>query len=211
LLNILATLVKPTSGGLAIDGVDAVRFPWQVRPLIGHVPEPWGLPGHLTVDEFLRYVDACRNRTGGAGSGKEVRAELLERVKGDTLIRNLSRGQIQQLSWVAALAPAVRLLLLDEPMSCLDAIAAARFGKVLGGFRDSGGTAVMAANRLPESGPLCDEIAFLHGGRLMKVITAGETQLRPAEVLRSLIPEPGRSPGSSGSGVEPARAAEGKP
>lgn len=199
LLDILATLLRPTSGFVEIDGVDALKFPFEVRPKIGYIPESYGFYDHLTVGEFLEFVADCRKVKVRADKLSFFTDGAIEGLKPDTAIGLLSRGLRQQLAWAAALIHAPLVLLLDEPMSYLDPIAAARFESLLKGVRSEGGTIVLACNRIADIQTLCDEIAFLHHGRLLKVMKVESFSINPSEVLQSLIAQNG----STDSGTQP--------
>jgi ABC-2 type transport system ATP-binding protein len=61
LLEILATLRKPTAGSVEIDGINAIQSPFEVRSRIGYVPDRHDFHAALTVREFLDFLRTCRN------------------------------------------------------------------------------------------------------------------------------------------------------
>ncbi len=187
LLGILATLIKPTSGSLEIDGIDALKSPQLVRPLIGYVPESPAFVDHLTVGEYLDLLSACRKTDSGIRSAMAPRDEMSAALQRQSPIRSLSRGLKQQLAWAAALSHSPRLLLLDEPMNHLDTIALARCETSLRNFRREGGTVVFASNRIADLQNSCDEVGFLHQGRLLKIVKLEGRSLNLADILHDLI------------------------
>jgi ABC-2 type transport system ATP-binding protein len=187
LLSILATLVKPTSGSLEMDGIDALKSPHLARPFIGYVSESPSFVDHLTVGEYLEFLSACRKSRSGIGPSATLSEETFGSFPRASPIRSLSRGLKQQLAWAAALMHAPRLLLLDEPMSHLDPLAGARCESALKNVRREGGTVVIASNHIADLQNLCDEVGFMHQGRLLKVVKLEGRDLNLADVLHDLI------------------------
>ncbi len=187
LLNILATLLRPTSGFVEIDGVDALKSPFEVRSRIGYVPESCDSYDHLTGAEFLDFIAACRQIKPTSAKRAYFAGGLLDGLKRDKPIRLLSRGIRQQLAWAAALLHDPTVLLLDEPMNHLDPIVAASFENTLRKFRDTGGTVVMASNRPADLQALCGEVGFLHNSRLLRVMRIEGLSLNLPELLQSLV------------------------
>jgi ABC-type multidrug transport system ATPase subunit len=175
LLNILATILKPTSGSVEIAGSDALKSPFEVRPKIGCISESHEIHDHLTVGELIDFIASCKNLKSDEMVSMELAKELLGRLKTERFIGSLSKGEKQRLDWITALAHAPILLLLDDPMSHLDPETRARCREELHRFRSRGGTVLIACNRMEDVRELCDSVAVLHEGRLLKVIKAGET------------------------------------
>ena len=189
LLNILATLVRPTSGHVDIDGIDALRHPFRVRPDLGFVPQAPVFDGDTTVREFLEFAAAMRVAAPG-NPQPSVRAEsVVEGLDPDMPVSALSAGSGQKVALAAALASGPRLLLLDEPLSHLDPMAAMRVHGVIRDFHAQGGTVVMACNRLTDVEALCDEVAFFNRGRLLRTMEIGHMGLDIGAVFQSLVQE----------------------
>jgi heme exporter protein A len=122
LLRILATLVRPHSGGLRVLGEDIPKDSWAVRGrvgLIGHDPLVYR---DLSARENLIFTARMNNVPVS-----EV-DDILERVdlggRADEPVRNFSKGMLQRLSTARAILPQPELLLLDEPRANLDPGAA---------------------------------------------------------------------------------------
>ena len=132
LLRILATLLRPTAGGVEVLGAELPRQAWKARGRIGYLGHAPLLYRELSVRENLEFnarlhrVDDPAHRI----------AELLDAVglagRADELVRNLSAGMLQRAAVCRALLHRPELLLLDEPSSHLDFRAAAEIGAVLG-------------------------------------------------------------------------------
>jgi len=195
LLEILATLRKPTAGSVEIDGIDAIRSPFEARSRIGYVSDHHDFHVTLTVREYLDFLRACRNVSSSSDNSALPADEWLNGLKMDAPIGSLSRGLKQQLAWAAALIHAPVVLFLDEPMNDLDPIAAAGCAEAMKEMRSRGGTVVMASNRTADLQDLCDEVGFLHRGRLLQVMRVGGLSLNLLEILKSLL---ARQEGSDG-------------
>src|SRR2546423_1893524 len=113
LIRVLATVLRPASGVLNIDGVDAIRDPATARRLVGMVGHQTYLYTDMTVRENLRFygrlygVDDLESRVDAA-----LDAVALA-TRADALVRTLSRGLQQRASVARAILHAPRLLLLD--------------------------------------------------------------------------------------------------
>lgn len=185
LLKILATQLKPSSGQVEIDGIDIIKHPFRARPKIGYLPQSQSFYDYMTVGEFLKFVMACRNEKAGASILSPEANQMFEGLSAGMPLRSLSYGLKQKLALTAALIPNPKLLLLDEPLNHLDPIAAVRFHQLIRDFQLQGGTVVMACNRAAEAATLCDEIAFFHQGRLLKI--AKTEGLDVGGVLQKLV------------------------
>jgi heme exporter protein A len=132
LLRILATLLRPTAGGVSVLGAALPRQAHRVRGRLGYLGHEPLLYRELTVRENLEFnarlhriedpgprIDALLGRAGLARRGREV-------------VRNLSAGMLPRAAICRALVHAPELLLLDEPRSHLDAGAGDVVDELLG-------------------------------------------------------------------------------
>lgn len=121
LLRVLATLLRPTAGGVRVLGAALPREAWRVRGRIGYLGHEPLLYRDLTVVENLDF-HARLHDLGTAGASRA--RELLEAVGMDRRageqVRNLSAGMAQRVAVCRALLHDPQLLLLDEPLAHLD-------------------------------------------------------------------------------------------
>jgi heme exporter protein A len=120
LLRILATLLRPSGGEVAVLGARLPREAWRVRGRIGYVGHEPLLYRDLTVGENLRF----HARLHALEAPDRRIAELLDRVgmarREDEVVGNLSAGMAQRVAVCRAVLHEPELMLLDEPLAHLD-------------------------------------------------------------------------------------------
>ncbi len=182
LLRLLATLQRPTSGALAIDGVDAVRTPDRVRPLLGVVAHGSYVYEDLTARENLRFWETLRGGdTAPARLGAALAQVELDAVA-DERVRTFSAGMKRRLGLARVLLARARLLLLDEPFTGLDRRGQKWVNEFLLAFKAAGGTAVVATHSLGGGLAVADRVGNLAHGRLQ--LDRPATDLSPEALHR---------------------------
>jgi ABC-2 type transport system ATP-binding protein len=185
LLRILATQLKPTSGQIEIDGIDALKHPFRARPKIGYIAQSQSFYDSMTVREFLKFVAACQNERRDKSS--LLAEQPFEGLSAEMPLRSLSHGSRQKLALTAILIHKPSLLVLDEPLNHLDPIATRQFHSLAKNFQAQGGTIVMACNRTEEIPALCDEVAFMHRGKILETVKLAGLRINISEVFAELI------------------------
>ncbi|MEW1724190.1 ABC transporter ATP-binding protein [Streptomyces sp. NPDC093109] len=182
LLNSLAGFVRPTAGRITIDGVDLTDVPTHRRGL-GLVFQNYALFPHMTVADNVAY---------GLKVRRVERAERTERVTEALRLvgleqyaarrpKQLSGGQQQRVAVARALATRPAVLLLDEPLSNLDAKLRREMRVELRELQQRLGiTMVFVTHDQEEAMSLSDRIAVLNGGRLEQLGTPTEIYRTPA-------------------------------
>ena len=173
-IRILAGLSLPTSGDVRINGVDIVHDGIAAKRITGYVPDRPYLYEKLTGRELLQFVT---NLYGAEWRDAERRAlELLKYFDlqdwTDARIENLSHGMKQKLVIISALVHDPRLLIIDEPMVGLDALAQRQVKLLFRRLVDEGKTVFLTTHTLSVAEAVCDRIAILNRGR---VIATGVT------------------------------------
>ncbi|MBO0985237.1 ABC transporter ATP-binding protein [Rathayibacter sp. SD072] len=177
-LRMLAGYSTPTSGRILIDGVDSTRLAPEKRGL-GMVFQSYALFPHLSVADNVGYGLKLR------GLGRAERAqrvtESLEMVGLAHLAasrpRRLSGGQQQRVALARAIAIRPRLLLLDEPLSNLDARLRVQMRSEIRRIQsETGLTVVLVTHDQDEALEMSDEMVLMRAGRIMQ-------QGAPAEVF----------------------------
>jgi molybdate transport system ATP-binding protein len=185
-LRCLAGLDPPTRGRISLSGevwFDAeagIMAPPQSRA-IGYLFQDYALFPHLTVSGNIAYALKGGSR---AERGACVRDMLrLLRLEGLENRRpaQLSGGQQQRVALARVLARRPRLLLLDEPLSALDAPTREEVrGELRSLLRSQGTPAICVTHDWVEALALADEVAVIAGGRILQIGSPDEVFSRPA-------------------------------
>ena len=169
LLRIIATLLKPTCGTMAVCGHDVTREPLQVRSLIGYLPQEFGAWRlHRTeevVDTLARMSGLVRRRERRRRVAEVLATVGLESVA-DRKVKKLSGGMVRRLGVAQALVHEPQVLIVDEPTVGLDPEERMRFRQLvtrLGQDR----TILLSTHIVADLGGGCREISLLDAGRIV--------------------------------------------
>jgi len=169
-MRMLVGLIRPTSGRLAVAGVDVVADPIRARQIVGYIPDRPYLYEKLTAMEFLAFIAGIY---GVDFKAQRARAgELLDLFGlsewANELIESYSHGMKQRLTMAAAVMHRPQLLVVDEPMVGLDPRGAVLVKNL---FRrmvaDGRGTVFLSTHTLEVAEELCDRVAILQHGRVV--------------------------------------------
>ncbi|MDR2170996.1 MAG: ABC transporter ATP-binding protein [Planctomycetaceae bacterium] len=169
-MRILATLDEPTSGDIFVDGISVVQYPDKVRRLVGYMPD--SLPAHrdITVHE---YLDFFARAYGLRDPKRRQVVENIEEFTGlgefkEKTIAQISKGMKQRVSLARAIVHEPAVLVLDEPAAGLDPRARIELRELLKALREQGKAILISSHILPELGEICDGVAFIEKGQLLK-------------------------------------------
>ena len=184
-LRMIAGLVPPSAGRLAIDGVDITALPSHQRNM-GLVFQSYALFPHLSVARNVAFGLEMRG-IGRAAIEQRV-ADSLALVRLEDLRRRMPRelsgGQQQRVALARALVIEPALLLLDEPLSNLDAKLREELRDEIRDIqRRLGITAIFVTHDQVEALTLSDRVAVMNEGRLEQVGTPTEIYERPASAF----------------------------
>lgn len=172
----LAGLLRPDAGSIQIAGIDALAEPAAARTATGYLPEVPRLHEVLTPWEFLLLKGRLFALTDA-----EIRARgerllsgfgLLDRA--DEPMVSFSKGMLQKVSLAAALLTNPKLLVLDEPLSGLDATTTLVVKELMREFAARGGAVLHCSHLLDVVETTAHRIAVLDRGRLLACGTADE-------------------------------------
>lgn len=179
-LRLLCGLISPDEGSVEIAGHDATREALDARRALSFVPDGAPLYANLSPLQHLSLV----GRLHGLDEA-EFKAEgehLLETLgladRREDPVGQFSRGMRQKVALACALLPHPALLVLDEPLSGLDAPTTAMFKEVLRAWAARGGAVLYTSHLLDVVERVCDRMAILDGGRLIDVGTLDELRHR---------------------------------
>ncbi|HWK63791.1 MAG TPA: ABC transporter ATP-binding protein [Rhizobiaceae bacterium] len=182
-LRLIAGFDSVDSGSLLLDGVDIAGVPAHKRG-IGVVFQSYALFPHKTIAENIGFGLKMRGRPR-AEIDEAVR-KALELVRlgrlGDRLPRQLSGGQQQRVALARALAFQPRLLLMDEPLSNLDAqLREEMRDEIKRVQREVGTTTVFVTHDQAEALAMADRVAVMSAGRLLQYDTPEAVYEKPTD------------------------------
>ena len=173
LLRMLAGIVEPTEGACTICGYDVTSNPQDARRCVGFLSGNTKLYGRLTPAETLHYF----GRLYGLSNAtiKTRTAELREMLDmGDFMGRrcdSLSTGQLQRVSIARCIVHDPKVLILDEPTLGLDIMSSRTIFAFIRDARERGRAIIFSTHYMTEAELLCDRIALMHQGCILKIDT----------------------------------------
>ena len=191
LINILAGLLKPTQGNIAIMGHDVVNDYQAARMSLGVVPQ------ELVFDPFFNVREMLRFQAGYFGRGRENDAwvdEIIESLgltdKAHTNMRKLSGGMKRRALIAQALVHKPPVIVLDEPTAGVDV----ELRQMLWGFikrlNADGHTIILTTHYLEEAETLCERVAMMKQGKIVALdTTANLLSKLPGKNLRLVLGE----------------------
>ncbi|MEK6373813.1 MAG: ABC transporter ATP-binding protein [Acidobacteriota bacterium] len=175
-IRILAGLSLPTSGEVRIDGLDVVKEGLRIKAMTGYVPDRPFLYEKLTGRELLQFVANLYRR-----EWPDCEARAMELLRyfdieqwADARIENLSHGMKQKLVLVSALVHDPALLIIDEPMVGLDALAQKQVKLLMRRLAEEKKTVFLTTHTLSVAEAVCDRIAIINHGRIVASGTTAE-------------------------------------
>ncbi len=192
LINILAGLVRKTSGRVEIWGFDQDVNPRQSRASIGVMPQ------ELTIDPFFTPRVSLEVQAGlyGVPRGQRWTDELLEMVglteQAESYARQLSGGMKRRLLLAKALVHRPQILVLDEPTAGVDILLRDMLWRNVRKLNDQGMTIILTTHYLEEAEQMCDEIAIVNHGALVE--RAPTRDLLARADRRTLVIDNGAAP-----------------
>ena len=169
LMRVVATLQRPDAGTVTLDGRDALADPAAVRRRLGYLPQDFGFPPNVPVQELLAHFAALEGYAPRATRAAVV-ADLLQRVNlWEARARPagaLSGGMRQRLGLAIALCGDPALLILDEPTAGLDPAERHRLYDLLAACGERA-TVLLSTHLVEDVQALCPAMAILHCGRLV--------------------------------------------
>ena len=190
LMSILATVTNPTQGKVTWNGIDIGTSPDELRPVLGYLPQDFGVYPNLSAVEFLEYLAAIKGL-----DGKLARRRIDELLQVFNLVEARNRplggysgGMKQRVGLAQALLNDPKLLIVDEPTVGLDPEERVRFRNLLSDL--SGDRIVILSTHIvSDVEATATEIAIISDGRLL-ISALPETLLQSVEnkVWERVIP-----------------------
>jgi ABC-2 type transport system ATP-binding protein len=169
LIKILLSITFPTSGTAKVFGLNASDHKWKSRT--GYLPENHKFPGYLTGEQVLSYYARLSGLKSGLDLKKKIN-DMFELMKLKewkyTKIRKYSKGMMQKLGLGQAIMNEPDLIFLDEPTDGVDPIGRKEIRDILLGLKAKGKTIFLNSHLLSEVEMICDRVAILNKGDLIK-------------------------------------------
>jgi ABC-2 type transport system ATP-binding protein len=175
-VEILEGILEPSAGEVALLGMSWARDEVRLRERIGVALQETRLPERLSVTEVVNLFRSFYPRPRPASAVLDE-VELTE--KKDAWVGKLSGGQRQRLAIACALVGEPDILFLDEPTTGLDPQSRRQLWDLVLRFRGAGGTVVLTTHYMEEAERLCDRVAVIDHGHIIK-------EGSPAELIRGL-------------------------
>jgi ABC-2 type transport system ATP-binding protein len=198
-LRMVAGLLKPDAGSISVFGVDALVDPRAAKRLIAWLPDEPMLYDKLTPLEYLQFVaglwgvDADKART----KAEELLRWLDLWDQRNQRCEGFSRGMKQKAALAGALIHDPQLLILDEPLTGLDASMARQVKDLLQARVKAGATVILTTHILEVAERLADRIGIIQSGKLRAEGTLTELRARAGDqggtledVFLQLVGEP---------------------
>lgn len=173
LFRILTTLLLPDGGSAIVEGFDVVKEYKKIRKIVGYMPGRFSLYMDLTVEENLRFYATIFGTT--IEENYHLIKEIYSQIEPFKTRRagKLSGGMKQKLALSCAMIHKPDILFLDEPTTGVDAVSRKEFWEMLRRLKESGISILVSTPYMDEAG-LCDRVALIQNGKIMKISTPGE-------------------------------------
>jgi ABC-2 type transport system ATP-binding protein len=172
-INMLTGLARPDAGTIHISGIDCTQTPRAAQHLIGVVPDESNLYPELTGFDNLCF---CAALYGIGKSDRRARArELLDTFDlanaADRKFGGYSKGMKRKLTIAAGIIHRPKILFLDEPTTGIDVASARQMRRLIDNLHKTGTTIFLTTHYIEEAERLCDRIAFIVAGRIVRIDT----------------------------------------
>jgi len=187
-LRMISGLIRPDAGQIRVAGIDAVAESQRAKEPLAYIPDDPVLYGKLNPMEHLEFVSALWNVD--AVVARKRAQELLEKLgmweRRHEWIESYSRGMKQKIALASALIHEPKLILLDEPLTGLDASAARLVKDILFDFLKQGGSVILTTHILEVAERLAERIGIMSGGRLIAEGTMEQLRSHSGQAAGSL-------------------------
>jgi len=166
-LRMIATMLKPTTGTIAVSGFNSVSDGQKVREKIGFMTGQTALYDRLTPTEMVKYIADLHGMDKATFlKRKENIFDILDMNSfADRRISRLSTGMKQKTSIARTIIHDPPVMVFDEPTSGLDIMTSRAIMDLIRSCREEGKTVIFSTHRMGEVNQVCDDIAIIYKGR----------------------------------------------
>lgn len=181
-INMLTGLARPDRGTIRLGGIDCTGNPRAAQHLIGVVPDESNLYPELSGLDNLCF---CAALYGMGKTERRTRAhELLDsfglKEAAGRKFGAYSKGMKRRLTIAAGIIHRPRILFLDEPTTGIDVASARQLRQLIGTLHEDGTTIFLTTHYIEEAERLCERIAFIASGRIVRTDTVANL-IRPLQ------------------------------
>jgi ABC-2 type transport system ATP-binding protein len=177
-MRIIATLDEPTFGRIYVDDKSIAEYPYDIRRIIGFMPDHYGTYPDLSVTDYLEFYARAYEIPS------PVRQRRIDQIMGFTgldkiaekEVETLSKGMRQRLNLGRALINDPQLLIMDEPAAGLDPRARIELRYLIKQLAEQGKTIFVSSHILTELGEICDDILIIDKGKKVAFGDVNEIQ-----------------------------------
>jgi ABC-2 type transport system ATP-binding protein len=175
-LRMVAGLLRPDAGSVAIFGIDALRDPAAAKQIMAWVSDEPMIYDKLTPLEYLEFVAGlwAVDPEASTSAARELLVSLGLEPHLDERCEGFSKGMRQKVALAGALVHDPRLIILDEPLTGLDAVSARHVKGLLSERVRAGCTVIMTTHILEVAERMADRIGVIAAGRLVAEGTLDE-------------------------------------
>ena len=167
-LRIMATLIKPNSGDVLINGTSVLAKPSEIRKNIGFLTSELKLEEQFTPNYLFNFFSALRDIPGDVRDRRK--RELFTKFGIDSFaevkVANMSSGMKQKISLVLSVVHEPEFIIFDEPTNGLDVLTAKVVTDFLMELRDQGKTIILSTHIFSLVEKLCDSVGVIINGEM---------------------------------------------
>lgn len=167
-LRMIATLIKPNSGSITLDGIDAVKYPAKIRSKVGFLTSELKLEEFFTPNYMFDYFAKLHGVDPTVASKRK--AQLFSRLGIDQFaevkIGELSTGMKQKVSIAVSLVHNPDIIIFDEPTNGLDIITAKAVTDFLISMKEAGKTLLISSHIFSLIEKTCDRVGIMVDGKM---------------------------------------------
>lgn len=168
-IRTLLGLIKPTSGSATIFGKDIVKYGPDIREHIGYLPSEVFYYDNMRAKDLLNYSASFYHQPQARMQTRITELASLLDLDLSRKIDDLSYGNKKKVGIIQGLLHSPKLIILDEPTGGLDPLMQQTFFDLLRAENKRGATILFSSHILSEVQKMCDRVAIIKEGRLIKL------------------------------------------
>lgn len=165
-MKIITTYFKPNAGKVFVNSINVLEKPYEIRKIIGYLPENFPIYDNLTVIDFLRFAALAK---GVEKIDEEIQKVMklvdIESYK-NSFLRELSKGYRQRVGIAQAIIGDPKVIILDEPTQGLDPAQIIEIRKLIKNLAHNR-TIILSTHIMQEVEAICDNVVIIHQGSIM--------------------------------------------